>query len=322
MSSTGEARRMRSPEDTVRKLCDVRALILLGGSLRTTPLMEAIGRSVLDLPLEKGLRILDHWCREASGLAEALGGADLDLRVVVDGTSALPEDRNSIEGITVSVERDPFEYRGTAGALSDLCADYDKDDVVVVANAGQLPLYPLVDQVAEMSAEEAEVALLSAMDGTPCGIWMLRCGVLEKVARVGFIDFKEQALPDIAKQHRVQVVHREKPSGPSLRTLDGYLRTLRSHHIAKESGTKVAWDPFAEDWQPAFSIVEDGAEVDPSAGIFDSVVLSGAKVAGKASVIRSVIGPRGALRRGTQVIRAALGGTGEDRRHHEAKGDR
>lgn len=320
MSGIGEAKRMVDSGETVRGIRDIRAMILLAGSLRATDLLDAIDRSVLDLPLEQDLRILDFWCDQARELAGALGVDNLGMRLIIDGSSHLPEVRSSEGGISVEPERDPLEFRGTAGVLADVCADYDPDDVVIVANASQLPLYPLVEQAAEMSAEEADVCLLSSFDGTPCGMWMLRCGVLADVPKVGFIDFKEQALPRIAKDHRVQVIHRERPTGPSVRTLDGYIRTVRGYHIARESGSQAAWDPFAEDWRPVFSIVEEGAEVDSSAGIFDSVVLAGARVSAKASVIRSVVGPGGSIGRGGQLIVGARGGSGEARRRSAGVG--
>ena len=37
------------------------AVVLLGGSVRSTPLSEAFGRSVLDLPLDADGSIFNHW---------------------------------------------------------------------------------------------------------------------------------------------------------------------------------------------------------------------------------------------------------------------
>ena len=41
------------------------------------------------------------------------------------------------------VERDLSDYRGTGGVLHDLAADYDDDDLILVANAAQVLLDPL-----------------------------------------------------------------------------------------------------------------------------------------------------------------------------------
>ena len=45
--------------------------MLLGGTVRPTPLHQATGRSVLDLPLDGRGSILDGWLREARRLAGA-----------------------------------------------------------------------------------------------------------------------------------------------------------------------------------------------------------------------------------------------------------
>jgi ADP-glucose pyrophosphorylase len=48
-------------------------------------------------------------------------------------------------------------------------------------------------------------------------------------------------------------------------------------------------DPLAEDWTPAFSLVEVGANVSPGARVHDSVVLAGATVEAGAVLVRSLV---------------------------------
>jgi hypothetical protein len=295
----------------------VRALILLGGSMRSTPLTDAIDRSILDLPIEKNLSALERWCDQTEALAKRLNQPSLDVRVVVDGLSPLPADPGRRSGVSVSIERDPFEYRGTAGVLADISADYGREDILVVANATQLPLWHLSDQVELMAESEAEVSILTASDGTPTGTMLLPCAALEGVARIGYVDLKEQALPGIAEKHRVRVIRRNEPTGPSIRTLAGYLSTVRAHHLREEWGGD-GQAPWRESWAPIFQIVEEGATVEEGARVYDSVVLAGGRVSAGATAVGSLIGPLGHVRRGRRVTGVAIGGRGaRDRRRRE-----
>jgi mannose-1-phosphate guanylyltransferase len=128
---------------------------------------------------------------------------------------------------------------------------------------------------------------------------LVRCGVLGRVAEAGFVDMKEQGLPQIAKGHRVEVVDLERPSGMPIRTTADYVNALRRYH--RRSAGAESGDPWAEDWAPTFSIVEEGALVGAGARVHDSVVLKGAKVETGAVVVRSVVCPGGVAGRGVLV---------------------
>src|SRR5258707_11125647 len=65
---------------------------------------------------------------------------------------------------------------------------------------------------------------------------------------------------------------------------------------------KVLADPLAEDWQPAFGIVEDGAIIDPSARVHDSVVLRGGVVEPGAILVRSVVCPSAIVKRDRTIV--------------------
>jgi NDP-sugar pyrophosphorylase family protein len=60
--------------------------------------------------------------------------------------------------------------------------------------------------------------------------------------------------------------------------------------------------PTGDDWRQSFSIVEDGAAVDPAARIIDSVVLRGARVEAGAALVRSVICPGAAARKSRPAV--------------------
>ena len=61
-------------------------------------------------------------------------------------------------------------------------------------------------------------------------------------------------------------------------------------------------DPLAEDWLPAFAIVEDAFTVDPRSHVHDSVVLRGGVVEPGAVVVRSLVCPGGVVRRDRSAV--------------------
>ena len=117
----------------------------------------------------------------------------------------------------------------------------------------------------------------------------------------GYVDMKEQALPSIASQFDVKVMHVRKPTGLPVRTLSSYIAALRLYH-RRRIGKPASNDPLAEDWQPAFAIVEDGAIVHPQAHVHDTVVLKGAIVEAGAAVVRCLVCPGGVARQKSTAV--------------------
>ena len=291
----------------------LRALVLLGGSVRPTALGLCTSRAVLDLPLDGKGSVLTGWLDQAADLARAVGIDKLPVRVMVNHKSPEPVSADPRHYGAFRVERDLSEYRGTGGVLRDLANDYADDDLIVVANAAQILLEPLPSIVAELEKTGGDVSVVSHEDGTPSGIMLVACKTLRLIAEGGYVDMKEQALPQIATQFDVRVLSRRRPTGLSIRTLEDYIHALRYHHrrsaarllaggtaATATAGTAAAGtgvDAMAEDWSPLFSLVEAGATVDPSARIHDSVVLEGGVVEAGAVLVRSVVCPGGVLRR-------------------------
>jgi hypothetical protein len=273
-----------------------RALVLLAGSVRPSNLSRSIGRSLLDLPVDTNLSVLQLWQAEAGRVAQAADVNDLPVRVVLDRTSIQPSRHQSSEAIRLSLEQEEHEYRGTGGVLRDVAVMYEPDDLLLVASAGQILVEPLVNLAAELLTDCVDVALLGHDDGTPGGLFAVRCGVLSEVRDIGFLDFKEQVLPRlVALGQSVRVVRRAVATGYPVRTLDSYLAGLRAYHRLK-GGQSVSADAFAEDWRPTFSVVESEARVDAQATIHDSVVLDGGVVERGAVVVRSIVCPGGVVR--------------------------
>jgi len=284
-----------------RKLNRLRAVVLLGGSVRQTELATSIGRSVLDLPVDENGSLINHWLSHVTELAQYAGVDSLPVRVLVNRKSPEPTSVAARFANRVSVERDSSEFRGTGGVLRDLAESYDDNDLILMANAGQLLMDPLSVIAAALDHKRADIALISHRDGTPSGVMLIRVKTLRGIKPVGYIDMKEQALPQIAQSYDVKVMHCRRPSGLPIRSLEDYIAALRYFHRRK-SGKPTINDPLAEDWQPSFAIVEDGAQVDPRAHVHDSVVLKSAMVEADASIVRCVVCPGGHVKSKSTLV--------------------
>jgi hypothetical protein len=222
---------------------------------------------------------------------------------MVDHASTEPVAPLEIDGVPVSVERDLSQYRGTGGLLRDLSSDYQDDDVLVVANAAQALLVPLAELTVSLAEVAGDVCIISHADGTPSGLMLVRCRALRQVSQTGYVDMKEQALPAIAKDHKVTHLYQTTVTGLPIRTLEEYVAALQRRHRLS-LGKPPSNDPFAEDRRPTFAIVETGAEIDEDARVHDSVVLKGAVVEAGAVVVRSIVCPGGILSAGETAIDA------------------
>jgi len=201
----------------------------------------------------------------------------------------------------ISVERDAADFRGTGGILRDAAARYGPGDLMLVGNGAQVLTESLSSLALELLKSGGDISIIAHGDGTPSGLFLIRCSVLAAAADVGFLDFKEQLLPRLsAAGHAVTVIQRNHATGRPVRTLDGYLAGLRAFHRMKQ-GLPPIQDVFDDDWNRTFSIVESGANVDPTATVHDSVVLSGARIERGAAAVRCVICPRAVVRAGEIV---------------------
>jgi hypothetical protein len=290
----------------------LRAAILLGGTVRPSVFGAGIRRSMLDLPVSANQTLLDYWGREFAEVARGLGLPKLAVRLVIGRNCIAPRKPPTADGVRMTVERDPVEFRGTGGVLHDLAMSYDDEDLLMVAVASQLSGESLATRVQRLwnadngKPTAGDARLLAGPNQEPTGLLMLRCGCLRDIAASGYTDLKEQALPAMAARHSVQVI-----SGGgavhSIRRWNDYLAALRHRHQPASAGEPAAAGSetppaFQEQWQPMFQVTEEGAAVDPSAVVHDSVVLSGGRVEAKAVLVRSLVGPGGVVRRGQVVV--------------------
>jgi NDP-sugar pyrophosphorylase family protein len=271
----------------------LRALILLGGGVRSSEFVQAVRRSLLDLPIDPMHSLLDLWQAHAAMEVAYAGLPRLSMRIITN--SVVPRPLPDAFRVAVSIEHDPYEMRGTGGLLRDIAEAYADDDFIAVANANQILFEPLAHLLAGLEATGADVSLAAQQQGTSGDVLLARCGSLRVIPRVGFIDLKEQALPMIARHATVKVLHRPGQIAMPVRTCADYLSALRAYHL--RSSGDVQPDAFIEDWQPVFRIVEAAAEVHPSARVHDSVVLRGARIERGAIVARCVVCPGAVVRR-------------------------
>jgi hypothetical protein len=274
----------------------LRAVVALAGTLRPSVLAGAIGRSLLDLPLAVNQTVLGHWQDQVADLARYLGTTPLPLRLLVNSGAKQPKVPTSTaqDIVPLHIEEDRVSFRGTGGVLRDLAGDYAPQDMIAVINGPQTLLRPLSEVLVRLAQPQAEVAIASYDDGTPGGIMLLRPSALGLIPEAGFVDLKEQALPQIAAHHRVAVVRWAVPAGLPIRTLGDYIQALRRRHQTPEAASERP-AAFFEQWRTTFSIVEAGATVHPTANIHDSVVLAGGRVERDAVVAKCVVVPGGVV---------------------------
>ena len=224
MHTAGERTNGTSP------LARLRAIVLLGGSVRTNAFASAVGRAVLDLPLDESGSILNFWLAQVAEAAHAAKLDRLPVRVMVNQNSPEPISADARYMGAYRVERDQSEYRGTGGVLRDIAHAYADDDLILVANAAQILLDPLPVILSNLHAQQSDVAVISHDDGTPSGIMLLACKTLRLLPVEGFVDMKEQGLPLIATQFNVRAVQCRRPTGLPVRSLEGYIQALHYYH--------------------------------------------------------------------------------------------
>jgi mannose-1-phosphate guanylyltransferase len=286
---------------TDRRLRSIRAVVMLEGSVGTSAFAHAVGRSLLDLPADGQRLVLDVWRDELKGLAHYLGLARLSCRIVIGRHTHAPCLTAADRDAGLTVERDPAAIRGTGGLLRDLAQDYDGAGSLLVANAAQLLTRPLHAVVEEAASRGGDVTLVANADGTPAGVTLVSCPSLRSLPPIGFVDFKEQGLPLIAKAHRVTVRYCSQPAVLSIRTPRDYFAALRAYRRLAAGVMKMD-EPFAERWQSVVALVEDGARVAPTAKLHDAVVLRGGIVDDGAVAVRSIVCSGGRVARGSPAV--------------------
>jgi hypothetical protein len=264
------------PPLSLRRL---RAVVLLARSARPSRLTTAIGRNVLDLPIDNQSTILDQWLKHVDRAADRIGLDELPLRVLLSRNSPAPRGGTG----RPIIDRDLSDWRGDGALLASLKDQYDEHDLILVADAAQVPTGDLADAAAGLSRAGGMVNLLGNPDGTPAGLTLMTCGALRLIPTGPSVDMNEQALPAICRTHEVRVHSTGRPCTTPVNTLAEYIAALG------QLAGMTTGDPLEEEWQSSRSVIEAGAVVDPAARLHNSVLLTGGRVEAGAIVVRSVV---------------------------------
>ena len=281
---------IESPSKSTDIIQSIRSMIVLYGSVRSTPLARRVDRSLLDLPLVSG-SITSHHLSNAVACARRFELKDFEMRVLVDTESWPPRNLESNDLVKCVVQQDASPIRGVAGVLSDATKDMADDDYIIVSSGAQVYLEPLSDLVHSMAKMVADVSFVSCVEGAPVGVWLIRCGVLKSVNPIGYVDLKEQSLEAWKDVHKVRVVERQRAYAHPTRSLSEYISAIRAAAAGYGSGSTIDEDPYREEWESTFSIVEPEAKVSEDVILHDSIALNGSSVGKGAVVVRSILCP-------------------------------
>jgi hypothetical protein len=279
--------------------------VIVWARMSQAPLVTATGRSILDLPVDVQFTILSALVTEISGLAKTLGVNSLRTRILTNALGARLLFGVGGQVPELTVERHPFDLRGTGGALADAARHYDDDDLVLVLEAAQILEEPLSAVAHDLARANGEVNLFAHADHSPSSVMLVRCGCLRALPRLGVIDMNTHGLEQIARSHRVMVLDRPRAAGCMIESPALYIAALQRHH-RRRLPEAVAAASASAPWQPVFSLVEHGGTVAAGAHLHDAVVLKGGRVEAGATVVRSIVGPGGVVRQRQTCIDAIV----------------
>jgi NDP-sugar pyrophosphorylase family protein len=296
--------------------------VILAGTLRPSPLREALDVPVLCLPIGTEGNLLDRW----SSVVAALGGVQR-VEVVVNSQSDQDRVQAAIEWnptperrLTVIAE--PAAWRGTGGILRDVVGGLAGDDQVLVIEGACLPpstLGPLREAMTEQT--QGVVGICGADE--PAGVSIFRRLVFDVVPEVGYYDVKEQLLPALHTAKQAVFTAWMGDTVYRVRDLQSYLAAVRESLACDGQPGRRISDQASVSGSAVLEgscLIEAGAVIEDGAVIHDSVVLSGATVGGGAVVSRSVVGPmaevpaRSRLLREVRVVRGRTGEPSSSRR--------
>ena len=277
------------------------SVLILAGGLNPTPLQQLMGFPVAGLPLGRDRTLLASWL---TVIDESLGSARRSTHLLCGTPSdeqwfvaELRRPTTSVLG--VEVRRDARPHRGVCGILADTAVECDLAEWVLVIELNTLPPKCLKPLLRGGGTDGVSMVVGSSRDERPAGAFLLRRDLLADVPRIGYLDLKEQFLPQlVARGHRIEAA---ELSVTSVRMTDrrNYLRGVRiwqSENTAIETASNVA----------GHSVVAAGVELAPDAFVLDSVILPGASIGPRCVIARSVVGPLIRLPEGAVLVDAVM----------------
>jgi hypothetical protein len=291
----------------------VSVIFLAGGAIQS-PLQRALGYPVAGMPLDPERTLLAAWLE----VIDRSFGERNAPTFMLCSTSADAEwfsaelRRAGHSSASVEVRMDARPHRGVCGVLADTAAACSLAERLLVVELNSLPPLSLAPLREVAARPRVAMVVGSSSDERPSGAFMLQSSLLNDVPRLGYVDLKEQFLPQlVAKGYRVE---RAMLSETSVRLTDrrNYLRGIRIWQ-SERSGTETS------ELVAGNSILCNGIVVPPGAFVLDSAILPGAKIGHGAVIARSVIGPLMQVPDGAILVDAVLAnprlgaGTGEFR---------
>lgn len=280
--------------------------VLLAGTLRPTPLREALGRPVVCLPLGRSGTLLDAWLDVLRPIDELS-----EIRVVLKGqldVEAVNAAMNSTLGLSGHRRRGPKvhcltdqqAWRGPGGILRDITDDLDPNDAVVVVEALRLPPSTLSPLVAAFTDQCDGVVGLVGED-QPAGVYVFCQHTLQRAAAIGYCDLKEQLIPALSQDGAKITTAPLGEASCAIRDRGEYLEAVRA---SLDPDKRIAASAAVSDSAllEGFCVIEPDAVIGDGVVVHDSVVLSHAVVGGGAVVSRSIIGASVAITPRCQIV--------------------
>jgi len=291
--------------------------VMLAGTLRPTPLREALDIHVLCLPMGSGHTLLDIW---RSKLAE-IDGLN-EVRIMVNTTQdadsvdrvAKQSSLQDSEHLSLHITAEGTSWRGAGGILHDVTENLLPETIVLCVEANTLPpvsLAPLLEPLIEQQAEALDgVVGINDID-EPAGVYAFTRRAIELIPSIGFHDIKEQFLPEVHQQDLKVVTARLGERTIRMWDRKGYLTGVRQNLEAilndttkqsVSSEVKVSDSALID----GCCIIQPEVVIQDDAVVHDSVVLSGAKIEKGAIVSRSIIGPSATISSNDRVVRQVI----------------
>ncbi len=291
--------------------------VMLAGTLRPTPLREALDIHVLCLPMSSEQTLLDTW---QSRLAEIEGLSE--VRIVVnteqDAVSVnQAAERSSFTGsdhLSLHITAEGTSWRGAGGILHDVTENLPPETIVLCVEANTLPpvsLAPLIEPLLDQQADTLDgVVGINDVD-EPAGVYAFTRRAIELIPSVGYHDIKEQFLPDIHQKNLRIVTARLGERTLRLRDRKGYLTGVRQNMGAIQNNTtgkSVSYEAQVSDSAliDGCCIIEPEVVIQDNAVVHDSVVLSGARIDKGAIVSRSIVGPSARISSNARIVRQVI----------------
>jgi hypothetical protein len=292
--------------------------VLLAGTLRPSPLREALDVPALCLPVGREGTVLDAWLRVLAGIdglceVQIVVNTEHDVEAVEACHQRGRRSRAFGECGRVRGIAEPASWRGAGGILRDVTGTVDEEATVIVVEANALPPPSLAPLCEAWRDDFAGVVGVCGAD-EPAGVYAFARKTFSAVPPIGYFDLKEQLLPALAADGIA--VGTARVGTGLLRLFDRgeYLSAVRrSLCSGGESSGSIRLSPQASvSGSSIFDgccIIEDGVLIEDGAVVHDSVVLSGATIRGGAIVSQSIIGPLATITARREVIRSIVPGS-------------